>query len=161
MGNLFPEEIQEGAMDGTGSDNGTEDRIDLQQVTVVRAVAAQAARRAMRRSLLLSAAATATMIMLLGVLDIWVSNRWLWFPLAMAVFYVTMRAADRAEKSGPVLAKPTRRIVFSTAGVGLAAALIANYLFVVPALGSGIWTYVVAAAVLLAVGSLSAWWVAR
>jgi hypothetical protein len=147
-------------MGETGADNGTDACTDLQHVAVVREIAARAARRAMRRSLVIAALANAAIVVMIGVVATWLPSDWPTWPFFFVVMYVTLRTADRVEKSGLVQAKPALRVVLVTAGVGLALVL-ALALFVNPAPVGVLWSYVIAAAVVLAVGLVSAWWVGR
>jgi hypothetical protein len=147
-------------MGETGADNGTDARADLHHVAVVREIAARAARRATRRSLIIAALADAAMIVMVGVVTTWVASGWLTWPFFSVVIYLTMRTASRAEKSGLVQAKPAMRVVLVTGGVTLTLVL-ALGLVMNPAVVSGLWCYVLAAAVALAVGLVSAWWAGR
>ena len=124
------------------------------------AVALEAARRAMRRSLAVAALANAVIVVATGVVAIWLPSGWPTWPFFLVAIYLAMRTAGRAEKSGLVQARPAMRVVLATAGVAMALVLILA-LFVNLAPAGGLWSYVIAAVVVLAVGLVSAWRVGR
>ncbi|WP_233625484.1 hypothetical protein [Actinoplanes sp. ATCC 53533] len=127
---------------------------------MVSEIAARAARRAMRRSSVIAALANAAIVVVTGIVATWLPSGWPTWPFFFVGIYLTMRTAGRVEKPGLVQARPAWRVVLVTAGVALALVL-ALALFVNPASAGGLWTYVIAAAVVLAVGLVNAWWVGR
>lgn len=139
--------------------NNTDERADLDQVAVVRAVAARAARRVRRRSVATNAMASAVVVLGAGVVVTRVPGWPIWLVVAATGAILAEWVADRAATSGPVKARSALRVSFVTAG--LTAGVLLAVSQVVDMGNADIWAYLIAATVILAVGGVVAWWVGR
>ena len=145
----------------TGNEaESTDGRAEVGRVNELRAVASRAARTAVRRRMVVTGATAALITMVTGVLDVWVSNRWLWFAILVMLMYLTFRAADRIQEAGRVRARPTRLVVLGTGAFSVAAVVTAASV-VGPTAEAGLVPYAIAAAAMFGAWLLGAWWVCR
>lgn len=149
-------------MSEAGTANNTDERADLDQVAVVRGVTARAARRVRRRSVATNAMATAVGVLGVGVVATRVPGWPIWLVVAVTGALLAEWVVHRADTSGPVKARPALRVSFVTVGLTAGVLLaVGQVVDVEVGRGADIWGYLLAAAVILAVGGIVAWWVGR
>ncbi|WP_433367003.1 hypothetical protein ACQPZX_38820 [Actinoplanes sp. CA-142083] len=115
-----------------------------------------------RRRVMMSGLLAAFLTLAAGLLNLVLSQGWLWVLVFAAVCYPAVRAFGREREGAPKgpagegAAKEPWRPELVAAGVSLVAVLL-----LVPFVPSGLAAYTIAAAVVLAVYASSAWWFGR
>lgn len=133
-----------------------EAREQLRQAAVARRAGERARRSAVQGRILRTGVMVAALMLLSGVIDTWVTPRWLWWVSFVVGFYLVVRATALVEERLPVRAGRTPRADLVVGAVSLAAVVA---LF--PVLPHGFATYAISAAVVLVVAAVGAWWFPR
>jgi cation transport ATPase len=131
-------------------------REQLRRAEIARLAGERARRAAVQGRIIRTGVMVAAVLLLSGVLDTWVTARWLWWLSFSVGFYLILRATAFVEERLPVRAGRTPRADLVVGAVSLAA-VAALY----PVLPHGFAAYLISAAVVLAVAMAGAWWFAR
>ena len=128
----------------------------LRQADVARRAGERARKAAVQGRILRTGVMVAALILVSGVLDLWVTPRWLWWVSYAVGFYLVVRATALVEARLPVRVGRSVRADLVVGAVSLAALVALS-----PVLPHGFAAYGIGAVVVLLVALAGAWWFGR